>query len=137
MCLRHMLFKQFPSKNNFSPIADTGTVANISWAYVAIPTTSDWVGLYASGSADTTPMARYYTSWTTTGSTCPTTPGATAQSSGSCIFPIPLSISAGTYEFRLFSNNSYVKLAYAAITVTTPNLTASPTNVVAGGSTNF
>lgn len=123
--------------NNFTPIADTGTIANMDWAYVVNPTTTDWVGLYSSGSADTAPLARFYTSWTTTKSICPTTPGATAQSSGGCIFPIPLNIAAGSYEFRLFSNNSYTKLASTTISITSPNLTVSPTNVISGGTTNF
>src|SRR6266700_1141113 len=52
--------------NNFTPIADTGSIANMDWAYVVNPTTTDWVGLYGSGSADTAPLTRFYTSWTTT-----------------------------------------------------------------------
>lgn len=48
---------------------------------------------------------------------CSKTPGS-AAAAGACVFPIPGTVAAGTYELRLFSNNGFTKLAASnALTV--------------------
>ena len=81
----------------------------------------DWISLAATGSADTS-----YVSWFYIGS------GVTAHT-----WPIAMPTTAGAYEFRLFLNNGYSKVATSpSITVTpAPNPAPTLTNpgaVVAG-----
>ena len=82
-------------------VAAGGSVT-ATWAGIASPTTTDWIGLYAPGAADTAYLAWIYVS-------CSKTPGAAAMA-GSCAFPIPGSVPAGTYELRLLSSNGYTRL---------------------------
>jgi len=100
-----------------------GSSVTASWTTILNPTTGDWIGLYAPGGADTG-----YVSWQFTG----------GAASGSVSYGIPLSLSVGLYELRLFSNNSYNRLATSnAITATSPpppTLSASPSTVAAGSS---
>src|SRR5262249_43500438 len=84
----------------------TGGTSTASWQGVQSPTTTDWVGLYRQGAADTS-----ITNWKFT-SSCTTTAGSTAKALGSCSFTMPGP--AGTYEYRLFKNNGYTKLATSA-----------------------
>ena len=60
------------------------------------PTADDWIGLYSPGGPDNA-----YLSWRYTN----------GAASGSLPFSIPASISPGTYELRLYANNSYTRLA--------------------------
>jgi hypothetical protein len=80
-----------------------GKSVTATWSGIAAPTSTDWIGLYARGAAERGYRARMYVS-------CSTTPGA-AKVSGSCAFPIPGTVAAGTYELRLFTANSYTRLA--------------------------
>jgi len=60
--------------------------------------------------ADTAYLAWIYVS-------CSKTAGS-AAAAGSCAFAIPGTVAGGTYELRLFSNNSFTKLATSnALTV--------------------
>jgi hypothetical protein len=99
-----------------------------TWSGIASPTTTDWIGLYAAGAADTAYLAWIYVS-------CSQAPGA-AKASGSCAFAIPAGLSAGSYELRLFGNNGYARLAVSGtLTLTAgPSLGVSPTTVAAGTS---
>jgi hypothetical protein len=54
------------------------------WGGITNPTTTDWIGLYASGAADTAFIDWIYVS-------CSQTPGS-AQASGSCSFVVPATI---------------------------------------------
>ncbi len=85
-----------------SSVAPGGTVT-VSWSNVAGPTRNDWIGLYHPGDANTA-----YIDWIYDDS-CTKTAGSTSLSSGSCSFQMPST--AGTYEFRLLSNNGYSLLA--------------------------
>src|SRR3954449_10282300 len=98
----------------------------------------DWDGLYNVGTADTAALKWVFTS------SCTQTSGSTAKASGSCSLAMPST--AGTYEFRLFANNAYTKLATSQqVTVgasgtpspTTAVLVASASHVSAGGSLAF
>jgi len=92
-------------------VSSGGTIT-VSWAGVSSPTVSDWISLFTQG----TPDGGTRVNWTYDSSTpCTQAPGATPKSSGSCTFTMPTT--AGTYEFRLFANNSYTRLA-TPVTVT-------------------
>jgi hypothetical protein len=112
-------------------VAAGGTVT-ISWSGVTNPTTTDWIGLYHPGDADT---SNGHTSqpWIYD-SSCTQTAGSAAKASGSCTYQIPATAS-GTYEFRLFSNDTWTKLATSGqITVSGSTLTETPMSATAGGS---
>jgi len=66
--------------------------------------TTDWVGLYAAGALDTQSLSWQYLSGSTS-------PPATGVSSATLHFLVPAS--AGSYEFRLFSNG-YTQLTTSA-----------------------
>jgi hypothetical protein len=85
-------------------VAAGGTVT-ATWSGIATPTSTDWIGLYVPGSADT---AIVLNTWIYVSCSKTPTVGAT---SGSCSFPIPSGLTAGTYELRLFANNGYTRLA--------------------------
>ena len=64
---------------------------------------------------------------------CSPKPGA-AAATGTCAFTIPSTSPPGTYEFRLFANDSFTRLVTSnTLTVTTNNLRVSPATVAAGG----
>ncbi len=85
------------------PSVAAGATVTVSWSGVTSPTTTDWIGLYHPGDANTAYIDWIYDS------SCTTTAGATAKTSGSCSFTMQLP--SGTYEFRLLSNDGYTLLA--------------------------
>jgi hypothetical protein len=85
-----------------SSVSVGGTVT-VSWSNVSSPTSHDWIGLYHPGDADSA-----FIDWKWDNS-CTQTAGGTSLSSGNCSFTMPNV--AGTYEFRLFSNNTYTLIA--------------------------
>ena len=85
-----------------SSVVPGGSVT-ASWSGIAAPTSWDWIGLYAPGTAAGTELAWIYVS-------CSHTP-VSATASGSCAFPIPGTVALGTYELRLFAADSYTHLA--------------------------
>jgi RHS repeat-associated protein len=93
---------------NPASIALGGSVT-ATWSGIATPSPTDWIGLYAPGTANTAFLEWVYVS-------CTKSPGA-AQSSGSCAFAIPAGLAAGSYELRLLANDGYNALASSAITV--------------------
>jgi galactose oxidase-like protein/PKD domain-containing protein len=104
-----------------------------AWSGILSPSPSDWIGLYAPGAADGSGLNWLYVS-------CSQSAGV-ARASGSCSFRVPGSLSAGTYELRLFAANGFTRLATSpTFTVTaagsvgtgTVTLSASPSSVVAG-----
>ena len=96
------------------------------WAGVGTASINDWIGQYPAGAGDSGYIAWKYTSG------CGQSPGTLAPPSGSCAFAMPI---PGTYQFRLFSNDTYTRLASSgAVTVTGPGtLTATPSAVAPGG----
>ena len=95
-------------------IAAGGTVT-ATWSGIATPTTTDWIGLYAPGAANTAFIDWIYVS-------CSKTPGA-AQASGSCPFVVPATVAPGTYQLRLLANDGF----------TTVLATSNTFSVTAGG----
>jgi hypothetical protein len=93
-----------PSNLSVSPtsVARGGTVT-ATWSGISNPSSTDWLGLYTPGAANTAYQAWIYVS-------CSQTPGS-ARASGSCPFVVPGSLLNGTYELRLLGNNGYTSLA--------------------------
>ena len=108
--------------------ATPGGTVTATWSGIATPTSWDWIGLFAQGAADTSYVTWMYVS-------CSQTPGA-ARASGSCRFLIPSGLPPGPYELRLFSNNSFTRLATSGpLTVAPPGpqLSVRPGSVPPGG----
>ena len=96
---------------NANTVKAGGTVT-ASWSGITAPTPKDWIGLYASGAADTK-----FTNWVYV--SCSTVAG-TARASGSCSYLLPAALSAGNYELRLFANDGFTRLATSStLTVST------------------
>ena len=76
-------------------IARGGTVT-VTFNNITNPKSSNWIGIFAQGAADTAYKACFYA-----GSCSPTYAGA-ASASGSCRYTVPTSFTRGVYEFRLF-----------------------------------
>ena len=94
-----------------SPTSATpGSAVTASWNGIAAPTPRDWIALYVPGAADGNFLSWMYVS-------CSQTPGA-AAASGSCLYGLPNT--SGTYELRLYSNDSLTRLATSSTFVITP-----------------
>ncbi len=100
-----------------------GNSVTATWTNISNPTSKDWIGLYTPGTADTANWAWRYT---------------TGARNGDVPFTLPATLPPGTYELRLFANNSYTRLAksnpFTVLGSATPTLTASPTSVARGES---
>ncbi len=81
----------------------TGGTVTVSWNGVTNATTTDWIGLYYPPNTD-----KLYGGWIYT-SSCSQKAGTMGLASGSCSFTMP-SV-GGNYEFRLFSNDGFTRLA--------------------------
>jgi len=91
----------------------------VSWTGISAPTATDWIELVSTGAADTSYVAWVYTN------------GASA---GSRTLTVPSSTLPGSYEARLFAQDSLQRIAVSnTISVQPPGLVASPTTVAAGG----
>jgi hypothetical protein len=90
----------------------TGTSVTAAWSGIAAPTTTDWIGLYSAGAGDGSFLGWIYVS-------CSQAPAA-ARASGSCAFPIPGSISPGTYQLRLFTADGFTRLTIGNTFSVTP-----------------
>ena len=101
----------------------------MSWTGVSAPTSHDWIGVYQPGDPNNAPLTKLYDD------SCTPTAGTTALASGSCMFTVPgLSNIAGTYELRLFSNDSFTQLATSNPVTVGPGatLTVNPLSLHAG-----
>jgi len=107
----------------------TGSTLTATWNGISTPTSTDWIGLFVPGAADTAFIDWIYVS-------CSKTAGS-PQASGSCPFAVPGSLAKGTYELRLLANDGFTHLAisntFAVTTDTVPVLTVSPPGILAGG----
>ena len=93
------------------PVGDPFTV---TWTQIPNPTNSDWIGLYFAGVGDVGYLDYVYTGCTQ----LPTVPAA----AGACSFPTPTYRVPGKYEFRLFSNDTFDRLATSnAVTLAAPS----------------
>jgi len=101
-----MLFPQTPTPSgpevtlSTNSIGVGGTLA-VNW-FNNQETTTDWLSLAQAGSANNS-----YVDWKFT-SSCSRGAGTTALEKGTCFFTVN---TAGTYELRLFAQNSYTRLA--------------------------
>ncbi len=103
-----------------------GGTVTVSWSGVPSPSSTDWIGVYHTGDANDAYFNWFYAD------SCTETPGTTALASGSCTYKLPTT--NGTYELRLFANNTYTLLATTnTVTVTGGTMTASPASVQPGG----
>ena len=111
-----------------SSIIPGGTLT-ATWDRIAPSTSTDWIGLYQAGAANTAYIEWMYVS-------CSKTPGS-PQPSGSCPFVVPASLASGVYELRLLANDSFTLLATSNSVTIAPTtktfLTASPSTIPAGG----
>ncbi len=90
----------------------TNSTVTVFFSGITAPTATDWIGMYnPSSGADNT-----YSDWKYANS-CTRTAGSSSLTSGSCTFTVT---TAGTYNFRIFSNNGYTKLS------TSNNITVGP-----------
>jgi hypothetical protein len=76
--------------------AVAGGTVTANWSAIAAPTATDWIGVYPAGASN----ANYITRVTTNG-----------QASGATTLSLPGSLPLGSYELRLFSNNTLTRLA--------------------------
>lgn len=88
-------------------------VITLSYSDISDPTVFDWVGFYTPGDSDSN-----FLDWVNIRSsgTCTKNPGD-GFASGSCTYDVPLELPAGTYDVRLFSNNDYILMATASLTI--------------------
>jgi hypothetical protein len=87
-------------------VVSPGGVVTVTWSGVSTPKLKDWVGRYYVESGD-----RAYQDWKYT-SSCGRGVGSVPVSSGSCNFVMPQT--PGTYQFRLFPDDIYTRLAVSS-----------------------
>jgi hypothetical protein len=109
--------------------AVAGGTTTVNWTSIGTPAPLDWIGLYAANAPDSAFLDWKFVS-------CSRTPGS-ALATGACAFTLPATF--GTYEFRLFSNNTMTRVATSgAVSVGAQSIasfSASP-SVAAGGTLN-
>jgi hypothetical protein len=103
---------------NASPTSiSPGSLLTATWSGIPSPTATDWVGLYVPGAADTAFLTYAYT---------------TGSANGTVPLPIPANLASGSYELRLFSQNTFTRMAVSNSFTITPGLNASPTSISPG-----
>jgi hypothetical protein len=116
-------FTRLATSNAFTVTADgvsltaspttipAGGAVIATWSGIALPTTTDWLGLYEPGTEDTAFLAWRYTD---------------GQASGTLPFELPGALTPGTYELRLLANDGFLRLATSnPFTATAPDFAAS------------
>lgn len=88
-----------------TPNASAGGDLELRWRGIASPSARDWIGLYRPGDADDAYLAWMYVS-------CGQTP-LSARAAGWCWFRMPPQLADGTYELRMFPNDSFQPLTGA------------------------
>jgi hypothetical protein len=86
-----------PSLTASPPSVAPGGIVTVAWSGISNASIQDWIGLYPVGVADTD--LRY--SFIFTG----------GAASGQAGYQLPSDLAAGTYELRLFSNGTWLRLA--------------------------
>ena len=112
-------------------LAYIGSSIQGSWSQIAGPSPTDWIGLYSNGAADSNLnlIDWIYVS-------CSKSPGS-AKASGTCPIALPLTMSSGTYELRLFSNDSFRRIAVSntfkgSAAVSSPIVPTAPSGLQVG-----
>jgi uncharacterized protein YneF (UPF0154 family) len=100
-----------------------GQQLTVTWSSIPAPSATDWLAMYKQGETD----ERSPIEWNFTNSinTCTQTQGD-GKAAGSCTFSVPATAESGTYELRLYSNNTYSKLATSNLITVTGTLTPTP-----------
>ncbi len=112
-----------------SSVAVGGSI-NVSWSNISSPTKADWVGLYPSSTTPDNEYVGWFYVRPTSGVCLNTQSGSSAA--GTCSYNLGSKAPGTSYEFRLFSNNGYTKLATTnsfTITGTTSNNLPPVTNI--------
>ncbi len=94
----------------------------VTWAGVPAPSSKDWIAIVPINASD-----RSYVAWAYTN-------GAAASRMA---FVLPLTIAAGTYDVRLFSNDTFSRIALGSvitIAASGPTLAATPITATVGTS---
>jgi cysteine-rich secretory family protein len=100
------IVRPMPTVSAAADSAARGNVVNVQWRGLEPASALDWIGLYQPGDADAAPI-----SWLYVG--CTLTP-LDARPLGACNMYLPMSLAPATYEFRLFRENGYQRLAVSA-----------------------
>jgi hypothetical protein len=80
-----------------SPISTVpGGALSVAWKSIAAPTALDWIGVYQPDADDGSYLTRVFTNGSDNGSTS---------------IDLPAVLATGSYELRLFTNNSFTRLA--------------------------
>src|SRR5207245_2392218 len=99
------------------------------WSGIAAPAPGGWTGLYAPRSGNTAYLAWIYVSCSQS--------RVAASAAGSCPFTIPSGLAPGSYELRLYPNDTFTRLATSGTFTVTGSggatLSVSPTSLAAGG----
>jgi CSLREA domain-containing protein len=96
-----------PSLSASPDVIPPGGTTTATWGGIDNPTSTDWIGFFAAGAADTAYLTFQYTG---------------GGASGSISVGSPASIPPGSYELRLFANNTFTRLA-----TSNPVMVAAPT----------
>jgi putative Ig domain-containing protein/fibronectin type III domain protein len=96
-----------------------GDTVTAAWLNIGAPTAKDWFTIVPTGGAENAYVAWAYT---------------TGTGSGSSGIVFPKWAAPGTYELRLYSNDTWKRLGVSnSFTVPAPTLTIGPTTVAPGG----
>lgn len=111
-----------------------GGSLTVNWSGITNPSATNWIGLYRPGAA----AQDHGGNWMYVGCSKTATVG---RASGSCAFPLPSSLTSGTYELRLHAPSSWTILVKSSsITITGggtagPQVSATPSTIARGGTT--
>lgn len=97
----------------------------VTYSGIPAPSTMDWIGMYAPGETDERNPADW--NYTNSSGTCTKNTGDGAAS-GTCTFPINDSLATGTYELRLFSSDTFSKVAISSAIRIVGTVTPTPTD---------
>jgi hypothetical protein len=101
------------------PLTAAGATVTVNWQNIAAPSPTDWVGVYATGAADANYTTRIFSS---------------GRATDRGLIQLPGGLAAGTYELRLFSNNTFNRLASSnTFNVGGPSLSVSSASVEPNG----
>jgi hypothetical protein len=99
-------------------VAPNGAMT-VSWQNIASPTPNDWIGVFPIGTGDTSYYTRIFTG---------------GRAADRALIQLPGGLPTGTWELRLYSNNTNTRLASSnTFLVGQPGITVSKVSVEPGG----
>lgn len=106
-----------------------GDAVTVNWAGITSAAALDWLGLFTAGAGNGSYLTWFYVSCSQG--------AASPKVSGSCVMTIPLTLPNGSYQFRLFSNDSFNLIASSnAFVVGLPAVSIATTANAAEPSSN-